>query len=138
LGQLTDCIFQVRAPNDYEANNTAERELLQAVQELHDTLIAKRPHFGQWDSFVQHLEDILATLGNISSVIRRLRHNVESEDVVTQISCFVNALEFHQARLTLVMANASIRQHNSREEVRSMFIFVCFSFSVLIRRFHRL
>ncbi len=66
---------------------------------------------------MQHFEEILSRLSHISSVIRRLRQSVMAPEVATKISFYVNALEYHQARLTLVMAHASIREHNFHSEI---------------------
>jgi hypothetical protein len=116
FAHLCKLLEEVRAPDDYVTDSQAEKELLGAVQTLHDTLRSKQAAFGKWDEFVEDFEDILASFTNVSSVIRKLRHSVTAPEVVSKISFFVNALEYHQARLTLVMANACLHTHNTQPE----------------------
>jgi hypothetical protein len=116
FAELCGLLDQVRAPPDYVFQTAAEKELLDAVQSLHDTLRVKQASFGKWNEFVEDFEHILAAFTNVSSVIRKLRHRVTAPEVVSKVSFFVNALEYHQARLTLVMANACLHEHNTHPD----------------------
>ena len=113
---LCDLLMEIRAPDDYEPTNSAERDLLGAISAFHDVLVAKKEFFGTWRFFGNHFEEILSKLSDLSRVVCALRGNIKNPESLAKVSFFIDALDYHQARVTLIVAHASIRDHNIQPE----------------------
>jgi hypothetical protein len=117
MEELCNLLLEIRAPDDYEPESEAEGELLNAVGAFHDTLTSKRHLFGQWRRFGSHFEQIMLGLTKISNVLRKMRRGYSDKpEIACKLSFYVNSLEYHQARVTLVVAHACILDHNTQPE----------------------
>jgi hypothetical protein len=117
LDRLCSDLMEIRAPDDYVPESRNEGALLEAVADLHDVLLAKRLYFGQWRLFAAHYEAVAQRVARVGDAARRILERLrEGDSEAARVSFFLNALAFHQARITLVVAHASVLDHNSQPE----------------------
>ena len=108
--------MEIRAPDDYVAESAAERALLEAVADVHEVLLAKRLYFGQWRLFAAHYEAVAQRVARLGEAARRILERVREPEAGAKAAFFLDALAFHQARITLVVAHACIVDHNGQPE----------------------
>ncbi len=117
LDRLCSDLMEIRAPDDYIAESPNEGALLEAVAELHEVLLAKRLYFGQWRLFAAHYDAVAQRVARIGDAARRILQRMrEGEAEAARVAFFLNALAFHQARVTLVVAHACVLDHNCQPE----------------------
>ncbi len=119
LNSMCADLLEIRAPDDYVAESAGERDVLEAVAGLHDVLLSKRASFGQWRLFAMHYEEISRRIAELADVARRILQRLREPEATAKVSFFCNALAFHQARITLVIAHACVVDHNTQPERHS-------------------
>jgi hypothetical protein len=112
---LCSQLLEIRAPEDYVPATKSEGQLLAAVASVHNALDVALPFFvsAEWRGFGNQFNYTMTAISHVLSVARQLLSgcSADSESAV-KVSCLLSSLEYHMARVTLVLAHAIVVNHS--------------------------